>query len=55
MTSKELIKILKKDKKAIVCVKINGVFYPINIVEFSVTSDAESYVTITPRDIVPKQ
>ena len=49
MKSKELIKILKRDRKATVVVSINNVLYPINDINFIYSSDGQSFVSIVPN------
>jgi len=48
MKSKELIKILKKDKKASIVVSWKGVLYPIEDINFIYSNDGNSYISIIP-------
>ena len=50
MLSKELIKICRKERKATICIKIKGVLYPIDNVEFSYSNDGNIYITLEPDD-----
>ena len=51
MISKDLIKVLRKERKATICIKINGIVYPVDNVEFSYTSDDQIFISLEPKDI----
>lgn len=53
MTSKELIKILRRSKKATVLIKRKGQSYQVASVGYQINSDNEKYIVVEIYDPVP--